>query len=334
MGNSRNRIIITISLVIGFAIGAITWSFFLARAKTSCSDGEFSYVNCELADLPEKQVIKKHDYIVLKSKIDEFVKLKTQAGDISAVSVYFRDLQNGPTMGIREDAKFIPASLLKLPVLLTYLRLSEENPQLLNTKLVYHTDKHIVEGAQWITPPESIKEQMPYSIDDLLKRMITYSDNASAEVLKSYLESLYPKQNVLYQTLLDLGIVNPQNVGDETISVKSYASIFRTLYNVSFLNTTQASTQALSLLASTTFNQGIKAGVPAEIVVAHKYGERSGIPNSKDHNQLHDCGIVYYPQNPYLICIMTRGNNFQKLAQTIQDISRMIYEEVDSRRIQ
>jgi len=27
--------------------------------------------------------------------------------------------------------------------------------------------------------------------------------------------------------------------------------------------------------------------------------------------QLHDCGIVYYPETPYLLCVMTKGWNFE-----------------------
>ena len=45
--------------------------------------------------------------------------------------------------------------------------------------------------------------------------------------------------------------------------------------------------------------------------------------------QLHDCGIIYYPGNPYLLCVMTRGDSFGELSSTIRDISDIIYGVVN-----
>jgi hypothetical protein len=41
--------------------------------------------------------------------------------------------------------------------------------------------------------------------------------------------------------------------------------------------------------------------------------------------QLHDCGIVYAPGKPYLICIMTRGSDFKRLSPVIAQISKQVY---------
>ena len=90
------------------------------------------------------------------------------------------------------------------------------------------------------------------------------------------------------------------------------------------------SEHALSLLAQSGYDVGIKAGVPKDVEVAHKFGERSGFEG--DLKQLHDCGIIYYPENPYLLCVMTQGQNFDDLSATIGMISKMVYEEFDSRK--
>ena len=79
----------------------------------------------------------------------------------------------------------------------------------------------------------------------------------------------------------------------------------------------------LNLLSQSTFNLGIVAGVPQGIVVAHKFGER-GFSDPNIPNQLHDCGIVY-AKKPYLVCIMTQGQDYNTLAGEIADISKMIY---------
>lgn len=90
------------------------------------------------------------------------------------------------------------------------------------------------------------------------------------------------------------------------------------------------SEKVLSLLAQSEFDQGTASGVPKDVRVANKFGERF-IGNEK---QLHDCGIVYFPQNPYLLCVMTRGKDFHELAGVISAISQMVYEEIDSRRLE
>jgi hypothetical protein len=42
---------------------------------------------------------------------------------------------------------------------------------------------------------------------------------------------------------------------------------------------------------------------------------------------------VYYPQNPYLLCIMTEGDDFNALSEVIGIVSKAVYEEFDSRRL-
>jgi hypothetical protein len=72
-----------------------------------------------------------------------------------------------------------------------------------------------------------------------------------------------------------------------------------------------------------TFTQGIVAGVPAGTRVSHKFGEFSAGTNLK---QLHDCGIVYKPAHPYILCVMTQGNDFNNLAATIAKISKTVWD--------
>ena len=49
------------------------------------------------------------------------------------LSVYFRNLNNGPWFGIRENEGFAPASLMKISILISYLKMSETDPNLLGT---------------------------------------------------------------------------------------------------------------------------------------------------------------------------------------------------------
>jgi hypothetical protein len=42
----------------------------------------------------------------------------------------------------------------------------------------------------------------------------------------------------------------------------------------------------------------------------------------------HDCGIVYYPKHPYLLCVMTQGQDPETLENAIAEISKFTYTQV------
>jgi beta-lactamase class A len=123
-----------------------------------------------------------------------------------------------------------------------------------------------------------------------------------------------------------LGITAKFKDPEDYISLKKYVGLFRILYNATYLNE-EMSEKALNYLVDTQFDKGIAAGVPEEVTVANKFGEFVS-PETR-LKQLHDVGIVYHPDNPYLLGIMTRGGGYDKLAEVIKTISTFIYTEVD-----
>lgn len=259
-----------------------------------------------------------------KHKVQDLIDKKTESKEVSHVSVYFRDLNNGPWFGINEREDFSPASLLKVPVMMAYLKLASSDPSVLKREMLYTgaEDRNRMENVR---AERNIERGRRYTVEELLYMMVAHSDNNALVLLA---QSIDPK--VLAGVYADLGIDIPGVVKPEDfMSVKSYAAFFRILYNSSYLSR-EMSEKALSLLARTDFRGGLVAGVPQGTVVAHKFGERAYDANPA--KQMHDCGIVYYPEYPYLLCIMTRGNDFDALAGTIGDISRLVYAEVDRQR--
>lgn len=314
-------------VVIGICIGVIVYVVGIHILGGSCFTRSFPHINPMFGC--KTPVVNQRGYVELKSALQTFIADEVKTGKISSLSVYFRDLQNGPTLGIDEHEKFAPASLLKLPLLLTYLELAENHPSLLATRLEYdHYDEPL---TQSIAPEKSILPGTPYSIDEMLSYMIRYSDNRAYYVLREYLRQISPDEDLLKNTYIALGIVDPKNDLDQTIEVKQYSSIFIQLYNASFFDNKETSERALALLMETTFDKGLVAGVPAGLPVAHKFGERVGFAGNLQ--QLHDCGIVYFPKSPYLLCVMTRGTDRNELSHAIKQISTMVYTEVGSRRL-
>ncbi len=116
------------------------------------------------------------------------------------------------------------------------------------------------------------------------------------------------------------------------MSPKTYSFVFRVLYGATYLSR-DSSEKALELLNQTEFTEGIVVGVPDNLPVAHKYGARTtqiaAKTNPKEEiKELHDCGIVYYPNHPYLLCVMTQGYDFKTLSNLIKEISSISYEEL------
>lgn len=278
------------------------------------------YLSCE-----KKPSIRKTSLNTFRNKLRDRIAERIASSDASHVSVYLYDLVNGPTLGIEQNAEFQPASLLKLPILMAYYKLSEEKPDVLTQSFGYTGT--LDTGGQIIQEEHTIKPDTLYTTEDLLHRMISYSDNRSKELLRVKLPVFAEKKDYLLQTYVDLGLLELDNTDNETITVKMYSSLFRLLFNASFLST-ELSNKALDLLSQSEYNNGLVAGVPNGTKVAHKFGE-GGSGNTV---QLHDCGIVYFPGNPYSLCVMTRGTSYQKLEHIIADVSRLVYEEMESRK--
>jgi hypothetical protein len=76
----------------------------------------------------------------------------------------------------------------------------------------------------------------------------------------------------------------------------------------------------------TSWVEGIKAPLPPDLVVSHKFGERTEMAGgSVAWRELHDCGIVYYPYEPYFLCVMTKGQDFDDQRAVLRGISAVVY---------
>lgn len=291
----------------------------------------YQYLNRDIA-CSGSQTLSKTNYLILQDDIVDYIAAATSTGTVSEVAVQFRDLRDGPLFGINSSNAFAPASLLKLPIVMALFELDEDNPGALDRQVLY--DKaalqkqfSIPEQINYDFTGETLQDGRTYSLRDLMQASITYSDNTAYYALIKFINEQYPG-GVAYvaKALQELGVIDPRTPEEQTVTVRDYASLFRLLYNASYLNAAD-SQELLGWLAASTYNAGLVAGVPAGTVVANKFGERL----DGTIKQLHDCGIIYYPDNPYELCIMTKGSDWEVLKKTIADVSRMVYQAVDSR---
>ncbi len=315
---------IVMMIVLGFSVGYMLskpQQAVLADRPTAVRSSGYTYINplleCELAEHTIRESL-----LSFKGIVSTEVEALIDSYKLESLSVYFRDLNNGIWFGIHDEDVFSPASLLKVPLLMATLRKNENSPGFLDEMVENNLDQDF-DLRESIVSNVTLEPHKQYKVKELLDYMITNSSNNAALLLANKLSV-----EDTAQTYSDLGVPKLGGTTEKyTLSVKQYASFFRVLFNASYLSR-ELSEEALKYLSFTKFRDGLVAGVPEEVVVSHKFGERA-FPENKIR-QLHDCGIVYYPNHPYLICIMTKGNNPSDLAKAIARISSVVYHEVDA----
>ncbi|TSC83022.1 MAG: beta-lactamase [Parcubacteria group bacterium Gr01-1014_19] len=308
-----------------FALGIIAGTIFsnfsiedYGQSKiATLRKGEFEFINplldCEISD-----GLVAVELLPIKKRITDLTDTLKRTHKASHISVYFRDLNNGPWFGINEKELFSPASLLKVPIMIAALKQSETDPNFLNQILV-HRDT-LDTRNQHYQPKEKLEIGNAYTVDELIGRMIIYSDNEALHLILSKME-----EEILNQVYAQVGVIAPTiERTEDFMNVRNYASFFRILYNASYLNE-NSSNKALGILSEVRFSGGLGGGVPHNIQIAHKFGEREYL----GHQQLHDCGIIYFPNHPYILCVMNRGDDLDMLAENISEISKAVYEEVN-----
>lgn len=303
------------------AVGALFGAYMRGTFDELGCGNRYPLLNAARACMGTQPPIR--EYEEFENDLSEWIDAEKQAGDVEVAAVYFRDLRGGPWFGINERETFIPASLFKVPVMIALLRAAQDDPMFLKQELGLSGPYAGINNVE--SPDQTMQPGKTYTADELLTKMIVYSDNASNDVLKAFLDASDVRGDAIKTIYGQLGMLAARD--DHQLTVKSYSSLFRVLYNAQYLNV-EMSQKALSLLTRSAYVDGLVAGVPAGVKVAHKFGIRD--ISGEQTKQFHDCGIVYHPKRPYLLCVMTRGNDMQKNIAIIAEISRRVYAEVDA----
>ena len=147
-------------------------------------------------------------------------------------SIYYRDMNNGPWFGIKEKNNFSPASLIKVPLMMAYLKKAETDPTILDQEILNTIDYD--PRTQNIQPEVTLIPNQKYTIRDLIHNMIIYSDDVSYTLLNNQMP--YDELIKVYNDLgVDISLAD-SNPNGNILSVKAYASFFRILFNASYLN--------------------------------------------------------------------------------------------------
>jgi len=261
------------------------------------------------------------NYASLKEEITNYIENEKRSGKLTSASTYIRVYNtHGEWISVNPDEPYHPASLLKLPVLFTFARMAEINPKVLDEKVLFK--KHDTTLPNQIFVSRSLQPGHTYTIRELLKYLITYSDNDALYLLYNYHDPAVYKK-----IFTDLELPEMQGSRDDaSMKVKEYSVLLRVLYNGTYLST-PSSEFALSLLAESDFKDGLVKGIPANVEVAHKFGEyfRGNV------FELHESAIVYGSKYNYIITVMTRGTEMKELSDVLGNISKTTYDAIEGK---
>lgn len=233
-------------------------------------------------------------------------------------SVYVKNLNTGAEIFVNDEIKYFPASTFKVPIMMAFLRFVQDDPKILDKEYTYRRAEGEENPQQIIPPSKTLAEGEKYSIRELIDYMVVYSDNAATEMFEALIGDLR-QENPYTDLLVQL---NLPAIGIPQVTPSEYSRLLTSLHEATFLNR-QWSDYALEVMSRAEYKKGLVAGVPEDTKVAHKFGD-FGQPGDPYH-ELHDCGIVYKLDNPYIICVMTRGKTIPELESLIKDISREVY---------
>lgn len=285
-------------------------------SKIHPQKSNYTYINPLLAvDTKEKKQFLQDS--VLEEKINNlFIDSKKQ-GDITEASLYFRDLEAGRWASIQEELSFSPGIFFKIPIMIAYLQGAQGDPGELLKEIVYKSKEQDKEKNR------TLEDGKKYTVEKIIQGMLNDDDSDAAEVLFDNINT-----KLLDEIYSDLGIRFKKNKNeDEFITIKDDALLYRMLYNATYLDR-DMSEKALEMLSNASESYGISAGLPGDISVARKYGERKIVYGGTEKIQGHDCGIVYYPEHPFILCAMVVGKDTDKIGEILRQVGIFAYQDM------
>lgn len=255
-----------------------------------------------------------------KSAIERIINSNKLSGNITNASVYLREFTSAQWISINDEEKYSPGSLMKIPELIAYYKMNEQNPGVLNKVIKYNQAFESTKNPTILS--KHIEIGKSYTIKELLEYMIVYSDNNATILLNQHID-----QKCFSKVFSEIGLKEPDYSANEyPLTAKEFSIFMKELYNASYLNRIDSET-CLELLNKSDFKDGLISGLPDNCSVSHKFGEGGYVtaPNFSE------TAIVYCGKKPYLLTVMTKGTDMKKLPKVIQEISKTVFDLINNK---
>jgi beta-lactamase class A len=265
-------------------------------------------------------------------------KLETRVGEIAnrldgVMGVAILDLTDGRILLSDADRVFPAASSIKIAILLELYRQDQEARAGAKGKAKldgsYTFDpKDLVEDSQvmaGLTPGVTRVTNR-----DLAQFMVAVSDNAATNVLidrvrmqnvNATLRSLGLTKTMLRRKMMDIGAARR---GDENVATpQEMARLLEMIYKGKALNK-ELTDELIKQLKTLKKDSYLSYELPAGVELADKPGSLDGVRN--------DSGIVFVPNRPFAISVMTASDRDEKAAErAISEVALEAYHYFEMR---
>lgn len=255
------------------------------------------------------------------------------AVDTAAVAVAYYDPVTRDTLLINGQRRYHAASTMKLPVLIELARRVDAGELTWEQTIpVRNSFRSLADGSEYSLDLSDDSDSTLYAqvghdlaIERLARLMIVRSSNLATNVLLERLDpvrvnatahalgadSIAVLRGVEDGKAYDLGLNN-------TTTARDLALLLDGIVRGRAASRAQ-SAKMLGFLLDQEFNDGIPAGLPPGVRVAHKTGWITATS--------HDAAIVYPPgRGPYVLVILTRGyEEPQQASRLMAELSGMVY---------
>lgn len=211
------------------------------------------------------------------------------------LGMYYKNLETGAEFGVGEDACYLAASVIKLPLFLHVLKEAAAGRMSLEERLAVREAEKVPScGALTLFTGD-----VEVDVATLCRLMIVISDNTATNALirRMTLEEIGEgfaamglEKTKLNRLLFDM---EAARAGKQNyICLKEIAMLLEKLYNGTFVSP-EVSRMALDVLLLQQVEHKLNGRICGAVPIAHKTGE--------DDNLSNDVGIVYAKQ-PFILC--------------------------------
>jgi beta-lactamase class A len=266
----------------------------------------------------------------LDSKVASGIEERIQKSGAD-VGIAFQTLDGRTAWSFHAEDTFHAASTMKIPVMIELFHQARQRKLTLNDNLPTKNEfQSLADGSPFALDPQDDSETELYksvgqtrTLSQLCDLMITVSSNFATNLLiqnlgvdhiRAMVHSLHADgMNVLRgvedNKAFEKGLNN-------TTNARGLAALLEAIAKGEAVDA-DASRQMVEILERQKFNEGIPAGVPEGMRVAHKTGELT---------KLHHDAAIVYAKRPFVLVILVRGMaDFKDSSALMADITGQLY---------
>lgn len=291
-------------------LGALVFAFILAKV--------FPQQTSNIIISPLADSIDTANNIINSFKNKELTQVveKSLRGTHGTYGLVIKNLRTGEIYTQNEDRKFESASLYKLWVMGTayyQIRNGILSPDDLLSQDVKELNRIFKIDDKLA---EKTEGTITGTVDNLLEKMITISDNYSALLLTSKI------RNSNISSFMKAQGYNDSKLGQPPLTTpRDIAIFYEQLFNETLIDK-NSSMAMLELLKKQQLNDRIPKYLPENVTIAHKTGELDSFK--------HDAGIIY-GKDPILFVALSESNSQAGAAERIALLAQDVYQYFENK---